>query len=273
MVRAVAVTQLLFVVCLALNRAENRYSFSLSTFDREGKLGQVERAVEAAAQGAQLVAVITNSNEVIMAATSTLPSPLILEDGTKRFASLTPLICIAHSGIGPDGRVVVSEAQRLAVEYKHLYDEDIPIDILLQELSLLYQEYTMKAGARPFGASVLIAYKCPASDRSNSCFFNIDPSGSVSKLDRVVTMHGDLDRFGLKDRLSEVVEMSDPGPVVAERLAQEVLKVLKKSMEATSMGESQLEKESLFQSIAVKTAYLSASGVVLNDVHSTDMDN
>jgi 20S proteasome subunit alpha 2 len=160
---------------------ECRFSFSLSTFDPSGKLGQVERAMIASSLGTPIVAVI-KEDRILMASPQVLPSPLMKDDGTTRFAPITQHIAMAHSGISADGRVLVSAAQQLAVEHAFTYDENIPIDLFLEELSLLFQEYTMTPGVRPFGAILLIAHT-PATTPGNGegpLLFRIDPSGSIT---------------------------------------------------------------------------------------------
>jgi hypothetical protein len=160
---------------------EGRFSFSLSTFNPSGKLGQVERAIIASSLGTPIVAVIKN-DRILMASPQILPSPFMKDDGTTRFAPITQHIAMAHSGISADGRVLVAAAQQLAVEHAYTYDENIPIDLFLEELSLLFQEYTMTPGVRPFGAIVLIAHT-PATTSVNGegpLLFRIDPSGSVT---------------------------------------------------------------------------------------------
>lgn len=156
---------------------EGRFSFSLSTFDASGKLGQVERAMVAASLGTPIVAVI-QEDRIWMAAPQILPSPFMQDDGTRRFSAVTQHIAIAHSGISADGRVLVAAAQQLAVEHAYTYDENIPIDLFLEELSLLFQEYTMTPGVRPFGATLLIAHT-PPEEGLRPQLFRIDPSGSI----------------------------------------------------------------------------------------------
>jgi 20S proteasome alpha/beta subunit len=147
----------LVIACVQFNqatdRADERYSYSLTTFDPSGKLNQVERAMQAAEQGTPVVAVV-KTDSVILAAPQVLPSPAFtLDDGTSRFLLLTPEIMISHSGLSADGRILVAAAQRLAVEHEYTFDENISVGIFLEELSLLFQEYTMKPATRPFGAS------------------------------------------------------------------------------------------------------------------------
>jgi len=172
---------------------DGRFSFSLSTFDPNGKLGQVERAMIASSLGTPIVAVIKN-DRILLASPQILPSPFMKDDGTTRFAPITQHIVMAHSGISADGRVLIAAAQQLAIEHAYTYDENIPIDLFLEEMSLLFQEYTMTPGVRPFGAIVLIAYIPPdgggmgmgaekEEERRRPRLFRIDPSGSVTSYD------------------------------------------------------------------------------------------
>jgi 20S proteasome subunit alpha 2 len=179
---------------------DGRHSFSLTTFDPSGKLGQVERASVAASLGIPIVAVCcrrkNGSSNILMAAPQVLSSPLVKADGTSRFSMVSSEIAVAHSGISADGRVLVAAAQRLAVEHAYTFNEPIPIELFLEEVSLLFQEYTMKPGARPFGVTLLVAYvPCSSVDDDNRDgpqphLYRIDPSGAVSSLGSYAIING-----------------------------------------------------------------------------------
>ena len=203
--------------------ASNRYSFSLTTFDPSGKLGQVDRAVEAAARGppiAVVVVVATNDNSnkrIFLAAPQMFPSsPFVKDDGTPRMVRITPELVLAHTGLSADGRMVCAAAQTLALQYRYTYNTDIPVDSFLQGISLLFQEYTMKAGRRPFGCTVVVAY-CPSGSQNKQQnspspgAFRIDPSGSIVALDKcsIVNGKGDEDLFQLKDRITASSSLVD----------------------------------------------------------------
>mmetsp|Transcript_9746 Transcript_9746/g.23817 ORF Transcript_9746/g.23817 Transcript_9746/m.23817 type:complete len:348 (-) Transcript_9746:475-1518(-) len=179
---------------------DGRHSYSLTTFDPDGKLGQVERALIASSMGTPMVGVV-RGNGIVLASPQILPSPLMRDDGTSRFAVVSPQIVVGHSGIAGDGRVVAESAQRLAVEHSHTYDEPIPITLFLEELSLLFQEYTMKPGARPFGCTLLIGYLPPPRSRAvnglaerefdeKPRLFKMECTGSVEELDAVAIING-----------------------------------------------------------------------------------
>ena len=92
----------LLLVVITAERLDGRYSFSLTTFDPQGKLAQVERATRAASLGTPVIGVCTQHG-VYLCAPQILPSPLMIDDGTARFFSISKTIAVAHSGI--DGRI------------------------------------------------------------------------------------------------------------------------------------------------------------------------
>ena len=187
-----------------------RYSFSLSTFDKEGRLNQVDRAQRAASLGPPVVAVsLTNGAGCVLASLFGTPSPLIEDDGTARFVRITDTIAVAHSGVSADGRAVTAAAQRLAVGAA-VGSEMIPIDFFLEELSQLFQRYTMKPGCRPFGCSLLVAHNPPGAASSSSSstnsrcrLYRIDPSGMVQMVEPICCIGGGTVADKIVEKLEE----------------------------------------------------------------------
>jgi 20S proteasome alpha/beta subunit len=172
----------------------------------------------AASLGTPIVGVV-KGNDIILASPQILPSPLMNDDGTTRFAVVSPQIVLGHSGISSDGRVLVESAQRLAIEHSYTYDEPIPINLFMEEISLLFQAYTMKPGARPFGCTLLVGYLPPQRSHSTSStrnkdevneiprLFQIDCSGSVVELDTVAIIN--IDKGGdIKSKLMNFAEQN-----------------------------------------------------------------
>ena len=203
-------------------KPSERHSFSLTTFDPNGKLSQVEYALLAASFGPPIVGVIIPKNsqkqqqgqQIVLASPQILPSPLMDDDGTSRFAVVSPQIIIGHTGIAADGRVVMEAAQRLAIEHSFTYDEPIPIGLFLEEISLLFQEYTMKQGSRPFGCTLVVGYIPSSSsdddddddDENNKPrLFRIDCSGSVTELESFVIVNGNFRGDGLQSKLLNMI--------------------------------------------------------------------
>ncbi len=168
---------------------EGRYSFSLTTFHPNGKLPQLDHAIKASTIGPPIIALsLPNSKGILLTSIQSLPSPLICDDGTSRFVRISKSIMMGHTGVNADGRIACEAAQRLSVEHTYTFNEEIPIDVLLEEMALLFQQYTMKPGCRPFGCSLVFA-SCDINDDGGEngefSLFRIDPAGTVTKLDSI----------------------------------------------------------------------------------------
>ena len=122
---------------------DSAYSFSLTTFSPSGKLLQIEYALTAVSAGATSLG-IKATNGVVVATEKKLPSVLVDEESVKKTSLLTPNIGVAYSGMGPDSRVLVRKARKLAQSYYRLYKETIPVSQLVRETATVMQESTQQ---------------------------------------------------------------------------------------------------------------------------------
>ncbi|KFD53312.1 hypothetical protein M514_05793 [Trichuris suis] len=150
-----------------------RYSFSLTTFSPSGKLVQIEYALAAVAAGAAAVG-IKAKDAVVIAADNKMKSNLYDEQCVHKVEEIAEHIGMVYSGMGPDFRVLVKSARKIAQEYKLLYGEPIPTVQLVQRVAVVMQEYTQSGGVRPYGISILIA----GFDNGKPYLFQSDPSGA-----------------------------------------------------------------------------------------------
>uniref|UniRef100_A0A9R1SKW4 Proteasome subunit alpha type n=2 Tax=Cyprinus carpio TaxID=7962 RepID=A0A9R1SKW4_CYPCA len=121
--------------------AERGYSFSLTTFSPSGKLVQIEYALAAVAAGAPSVG-IKASNGVVLATEKKQKSILYDEQSVHKVEPITKHIGMVYSGMGPDYRVLVRRARKLAQQYFLVYQEPIPTGQLVQRVASVMQEYT-----------------------------------------------------------------------------------------------------------------------------------
>lgn len=152
---------------------DSAYSFSLTTFSPSGKLLQIEYALTAVAAGATSLG-IKASNGVVVATEKKLPSVLVDEESVSKISLITPQLGVAYSGMGPDSRVLVKHARKLAQSYYRLYKETIPTSQLVREEATVMQEATQQGGVRPYGVSLLVA----GYDDQGPQLYQVDPSGS-----------------------------------------------------------------------------------------------
>jgi len=93
-----------------------RYSFSLTTFSPSGKLVQIEYALAAVAAGAPCVG-IKAKDGVVLAAENKVKSVLYEEQSVHKMEKIAEHIGMAYSGMGPDYRILVAKARKIAQEY------------------------------------------------------------------------------------------------------------------------------------------------------------
>ncbi|XP_042234051.1 proteasome subunit alpha type-2-like [Homarus americanus] len=153
--------------------ATERYSFSLTTFSPSGKLVQIEYALAAVAAGAPAVG-IKAKDGVVLATEKKHKSILVEEHSIIKVEMITDHIGMVYSGMGPDYRLLVRQARKVAQQYFRTYLEPIPTTQLVQRLAAIMQEYTQSGGVRPFGVSLLIC----GWDTDRPYLFQCDPSGA-----------------------------------------------------------------------------------------------
>ncbi|XP_055384405.1 proteasome subunit alpha type-2 [Condylostylus longicornis] len=185
--------------------ASERYSFSLTTFSPSGKLVQIEYALAAVAAGAPSVG-IKASNGVVLATENKHKSILYDEHSVNRVEMITDHIGMVYSGMGPDYRLLVRQARKMAQNYLLYYREPIPVSQLVQRVATLMQEYTQSGGVRPFGVSLLIC----GWDNDKPFLFQCDPSGAYFPWKATAMgKNANNGKTFLEKRYSEDLELDD----------------------------------------------------------------
>ncbi|CAH1390538.1 unnamed protein product [Nezara viridula] len=182
-----------------------RYSFSLTTFSPSGKLVQIEYALAAVAAGAPSIG-IRASNGVVLATENKYKSILYEEHTIQKVEMITKHIGMVYSGMGPDYRLLVKRARKMAQQYQLVYGEPIPTAQLVQRVAMVMQEYTQSGGVRPFGVSLLIA----GWDGDKPSLFQCDPSGAYFAW-KATAMGKNFvtGKTFLEKRYSETLELDD----------------------------------------------------------------
>lgn len=112
-------------------------------------------------------------NGVVLATEKKHKSILYEEHSIFKVDLVTKHIGMVYSGMGPDYRLLVRRARKIAQQYYLMYNEPIPTCQLVQRVAYIMQEYTQSGGVRPFGVSLLIA---GWDDGDKPCLYQCDPS-------------------------------------------------------------------------------------------------
>ena len=149
------------------------YDEAITTFSPEGRLYQVEYALELVKRGAPIVGV-SSPEGVVLAANETPESRLEEPEYFRKIFQLDEHVGVAIAGLSSDARVLINQARVFCQSNRLLYDEAVDLEVLTQRIGDLAQIYTQNAGVRPFGVSMIIA----GVDTSGCKILTLDPSGS-----------------------------------------------------------------------------------------------
>lgn len=149
------------------------YDRAITIFSPEGRLYQVEYALELVKRGAPVVGVSCPEG-VVLAANETPESELEDPEYFRKIFQLDDHVASAIAGLSSDARVLIEQARVFCQSNKLLYDEAVDVETLARRIGDMAQVYTQHAGVRPFGVSMIIA----GIDIEGARIFTTDPSGA-----------------------------------------------------------------------------------------------
>jgi len=158
---------------LSIFAAPGAYDRAITVFSPDGRLFQVEYALETVNRGATIVGV-TCSEGVVLGAEEKLESKLQDPTFTWKLYEIDEHLGAAVVGLGSDARILIDQARIYAQSNRLLYDEPIDVEVIAKRVGDIKQLYTQHAGVRPFGVSILFG----GVDKAGNRLFMTDPSGS-----------------------------------------------------------------------------------------------
>ena len=149
------------------------YDGAITIFSPEGRIYQVEYALELVKRGSP-IAGVRGEEGVVLAAMEPQQSKLAAPGNSKKIYKIDDHVGVAVSGLSPDARVLIKQARYIAQGNRMTYDEPVDIEDLTSGVGDLLQRYTQNAGVRPFGVSLLFG----GVDDYRVSLISTDPSGS-----------------------------------------------------------------------------------------------
>ena len=154
-------------------QAGRGYDMAITQFSPEGRLFQVEYAIEAVRRGTTSI-VCRNSNSVVFTVEKK-SSELQEIIGSEKIFKIDDHIGVAIAGLTADARVLVDRARVQAQVNILNYDEKISVKDSTLNICEYLQLFTQNAGVRPFGVSFLIA---GVDSNGEASLYLTDPSGA-----------------------------------------------------------------------------------------------
>ena len=151
------------------------YDRAITIFSPDGRLYQVEYALETVRRGNLAVGIQTKQGVVL--AVEEKGRKLQSYDTVIKMFQIDDHVGAVGAGYIPDARIQVDNARVLAQSNRLIYDEPVDIEAIAKKIADMNQQYTQYAGVRPFGVSLIIA---GVDETNGSVVFLADPTGTYS---------------------------------------------------------------------------------------------
>merc|ERR1711871_505288 len=210
-----------------------RYDSRTTIFSPEGRLYQVEYAMEDISHAGAAIGIL-GTDGVVLAAEKKVTSKLLEQDSgqtSEKMYLVDEHIACAVAGLRSDANILINNARLTAQRHLFKYDEPMPVEQLIQQICDLKQGYTQFGGMRPFGVSFLFA---GYDKHFGYQLYQSDPSGNYGgwKATAIGANHSSAQSI-LKQEYQEDMPLD-----AALNLA---IKVLSKTMDSTQLTPEKLE--------------------------------
>ena len=160
--------------------AQQGYDRAITVFSPDGRLYQVEYAIETVRRGTIAVGIKTKNGIVI--AVEEKPRKLQISETAQKIFQVDDHIGVAAAGYIPDARSQVDNARFFSQSNKLIYAEAVDVETVAKHLADQCQQFTQYAGVRPMGVALILG---GIDNDNNSQLFLTDPSGTYISYDAV----------------------------------------------------------------------------------------
>jgi 20S proteasome subunit alpha 3 len=201
-----------------------RYDSRTTTFSPEGRLYQVEYAMEAISHAGICVGILATDG-IVLAVEKKITSKLLENTNSEKMYKVDDHLACSVAGITADANILINYARLCAQRYTLTYQEPMPIEQLIVNICDKKQGYTQFGGLRPFGVSFLWA----GWDKNFGYqLYQSDPSGNYGGWKATaIGANNQAAQSILKQEYKNNMSLDD-----AVKLA---IKVLNKSMDSTAL--------------------------------------
>ena len=132
------------------------YDRTATMFSPEGHILQAEYAEKTVRLGPSSTGMVC-SDGVFILADKRITDNLIKMASATRIHEIDEHLIASAAGIVSDGRVLIEKARLSGQQHRITYDSPIEPELIIKEICDAKQQFTQYGGARPFGASVMLA--------------------------------------------------------------------------------------------------------------------
>jgi proteasome alpha subunit len=152
--------------------APGAYDRAITVFSPDGRLFQVEYAMELVNRGATIMGI--QCAEGLVLGSEENIEPLEEAEYSWKIFKVDEHVGAAIVGLSSDARILIDQARIYAQSNKLTYDEPIDVEVVTKRICDIQQMYTQHAGVRPFGVSIIFG----GVDKTGAHVFGTHPSGT-----------------------------------------------------------------------------------------------
>ena len=152
--------------------ASRGYDMTPTMYSPDGRIYQVEYAIETVKRGTLAIGV--SSKEGVVMAVEEKSRTLQTSNVTQKIFQVDYHIGVAAAGYIPDARVQVDGARFFSQGNRMTYDESVEVATVAKHLADQAHQFTQYGGVRPNGVSMIIA----GIDQKGESIYVTDPSGT-----------------------------------------------------------------------------------------------
>ncbi|KAI9207148.1 nucleophile aminohydrolase [Polychytrium aggregatum] len=150
----------------------NQYDNDITTWSPQGRIHQVEYALEAVKQGSAAVGLRSSTHVALVALKRSAGE---LSSYQKKLMRIDDHIGIALAGLTSDARVLSNYMRTEAMRSRMVYGRPLPVSRLVNSIGEKAQVNTHRYGGRPYGVGMLVA----GHDETGPHLYECAPSGNV----------------------------------------------------------------------------------------------
>ncbi len=155
------------------------YDRAITVFSPDGRLYQVEYAIETVRRGTLAIGI--KAKDGVILAVEEKTRKLQVSNVTQKIFQIDDHIGVAAAGYIPDARAQVDHARFFAQSNRLIYDEPVDVEGVAKNVADMAQQLTQYGGLRPFGVALILA----GVDKTGTALFLTDPSGTYIAYDAV----------------------------------------------------------------------------------------
>jgi 20S proteasome subunit alpha 5 len=159
----------------------SEYDRGTTPFSPEGRIFQIEYAIEAIKLGSTAVGVSCKTG-VVLAVEKRVTSSLVESSSIEKILEIDKHVGCAMSGLIADARTLVENARVETQQHWFTYNENMPVESCVKAISDHMLDFSSTSDrkrtmSRPFGVALLVA----GVDELGPALFSTDPSGTYTR--------------------------------------------------------------------------------------------